>query len=357
LLLRLKGVNDLAPLTGFATMSIANRWIPIAVLLSAAASWGVAHNYGFKSGGFIGAAYVGMFMGDPYQVAVAFTIAFVTFLLVRYVLMRWLILFGRRKFSAMLLTSSMISWTLLWVGPSIFSARVTNHLDLASMALTPLFVPGLLANDMDRTSPLRVVAGASLAAAFVVPTTWWIQSIVEGQALGMMWMALAGATFLIIYWKQMRQLYRRYRPVKLVDEVVTISESEVPDEEALEVWTMFEPAEEPVEQLLPVAAAAELALHAVAEQTIEELDEQTWPHIERRKAGRPWTNRPAATVPDEHPVVTWHELVPNVYSIDSTAWSPKGNRRWQDAHPDAWEDADRWLADALTASEFDSQVA
>ena len=176
LVLQLKGVNDLAPLAGFGTMSIDSRWIPLAVLLSAAGAWGVAHNYNLKAGGFVGAAYVGMFMGDPYQVAVAFTIALITYVLVKYVLMNVLILFGRRKFSAMLLTSSMLSWTLLWVGPSFLSARVTNHLDLASMALTPLFVPGLLANDMDRTSPVRVVAGAGLAAAFVVPTTWWIQS-------------------------------------------------------------------------------------------------------------------------------------------------------------------------------------
>ncbi|HZX55705.1 MAG TPA: poly-gamma-glutamate biosynthesis protein PgsC/CapC, partial [Ilumatobacteraceae bacterium] len=165
LVLRLKGVNDLAPLAGFGTMSIDSRWIPLAVLLSAAASWAVAQHYNLKSGGFVGAAYVGMFMADPYQVVIAFTIAIVTFVIVRYLLMNVLILFGRRKFSAMLLTSSMISWTLLWFGPSFFSARVTNHLDLASMALTPLFVPGLLANDMDRTSPLRVVAGAGLAAA------------------------------------------------------------------------------------------------------------------------------------------------------------------------------------------------
>ena len=45
LVLQLKGVNDLAPLAGFGTMSIVNRWIPMAVLLSAAASWGVAQNY------------------------------------------------------------------------------------------------------------------------------------------------------------------------------------------------------------------------------------------------------------------------------------------------------------------------
>ncbi|MDP9463094.1 MAG: poly-gamma-glutamate biosynthesis protein PgsC/CapC [Actinomycetota bacterium] len=322
LLLQLRGVNDLAPLAGFGTMSIDNRWIPIAVLLSAAGSWGVAHNYHLKSGGFVGAAYVGMFMGDPYQVAVAFSIAFVTFLLVRYVLMNYLILFGRRKFSAMLLTSSMLSWTLLWVGPSFFGARVTNHLDLASMALTPLFVPGLLANDMDRTSPLRVVAGAGLAAAFVVPTTWWIQSIVEGRPIGMLWMILAVVTFSVIFWKTVRQLFLHYRPVKSIDEAARDQTSALPVEHSIDDHTEF-----------------------------------TWPQIDRRMADRPWANRPAATVPDDLSGVTWRELVPNVYSIGSTAWSVKGHKRWQDAHPEAWEDADRWLSEALTPREYDSKVA
>ena len=62
-------------------------------------------------------------------------------------------------------------------------------------------------------------------------------------------------------------------------------------------------------------------------------------------------------LPDDVSEVTWQQLVPNVYSIDSAAWSPRGNKRWQDAHPDAWEDADRWLTDALTPDEFDAQVA
>ena len=51
------------------------------------------------------------------------------------------------------------------------------------MALTPLFVPGLLANDMDRTIPIRVLAGTGLATTFVVPMTWWIQSLVENRDL------------------------------------------------------------------------------------------------------------------------------------------------------------------------------
>jgi uncharacterized membrane protein SirB2 len=56
LLIDVPGVNDLAPLKGVGDMAIEPAWISVAVLLSAAASWGVAHNYGYRSGGFVGAA-------------------------------------------------------------------------------------------------------------------------------------------------------------------------------------------------------------------------------------------------------------------------------------------------------------
>jgi poly-gamma-glutamate biosynthesis protein PgsC/CapC len=359
LLFQAKGVNDLAPLAGFGTMSIASRWIPLAVLLSAGSSWGVAHNYNLKAGGFVGAAYVGMFMGDPYQVAAAFTIALITYVLVKYVLMKVLILFGRRKFSAMLLTSSMLSWTLLWIGPSFLSARVTNHLDLASMALTPLFVPGLLANDMDRTSPARVAAGAGLAAAFVVPTTWWVQSIIEGGSLGLPWILLALSTFVTIFWKSVRQLYRHYRPVEQAENVTRADEDDYSSEPLVQPYVELEPA-------VVVATHEEIEEPSDEDDLDREWrefvpsgrsDEPTWPELERRKAGRPWSDRPAAKVPDDLSQLDWSDLVPNVLSIDSTAWSAKGNKRWQDAHPDAWEDADRWLAEALTPRDRNSRVA
>lgn len=216
LLADLPGVNDLAPLEGFGSMSIDSRWVPIAVLLSAAASWAVTTNYHLKSGGFVGAAYIGMFMGDPYQVAAAFTVALASFLFVRMVLMRWLILFGRRKFSAMLLTSSLISWTLLWTGTQLFSATVTDHLDLASLALTPLFVPGLLANDMDRTSPPKLLLGVAMAAGFVVPTTWWVQSLVESRSLALVWKITAVAMFAIVFRCQLTSL-ALWLPRKITD--------------------------------------------------------------------------------------------------------------------------------------------
>jgi poly-gamma-glutamate biosynthesis protein PgsC/CapC len=284
LLLNLPGVNDLAPLTGFGSMSIVSRWVPMAVLLSAAASWAVTSNYGLKCGGFVGAAYIGMFMGDPYQVAVAFTVAIVSFVFVRTVLMRWLILFGRRKFSAMLLTSSLISWTLLWTGTQFFSARVTDHLDLASLALTPLFVPGLLANDMDRTSPLKVGIGVALASTFVVPTTWWIQALVEGRRLAVGWRITAAVMFLVVFGKQLHQLANH------VIERVRPPAEKVPDHPRAPD---------------PILDHASLAAAAAQEQAARD-------------------------------------------ALILHAWSDKGLDGWRSAYPDLVEDAERWLDEQLS---------
>jgi poly-gamma-glutamate biosynthesis protein PgsC/CapC len=284
LLLNLPGVNDLAPLTGFGSMSIVSRWVPLAVLLSAGASWAVTTNYGLKSGGFVGAAYIGMFMGDPYQVAVAFAVAIVSFVFVRTVLMHWLILFGRRKFSAMLLTSSLISWTLLWTGSEFFSARVASHLDLASLALTPLFVPGLLANDMDRTSPQKVVLGVGLAAGFVVPTTWWVQALVEGRSLHLGWRIAAAVLFIIVFGKQLRQF-----GLYLLSRVRTPTEK-VPDRQS---------AVAPVIDDVAIAAANA-----------------------REQAARD--------------------------ALNLHAWSTKGLDTWRSAYPSMVEDAERWLDEQLS---------
>lgn len=202
LLLDLPGVNDLAPLQGTGTMAIDPAWIPVAVLLSAAASWGVAHNFGFRSGGFVGAAFIGMLLADPWQVAIAAVLAVITYLIVTKFLMTSMILFGRRKFSAMLLVSSALAWSLLWIGTEIVDVGAQRHLELGSLALTPLFIPGLLANDTQRTSPRRVLFGVTLATSFVVSATWWIQSLFEGLTLAPAWKAVALSSFAIIFWRQ-----------------------------------------------------------------------------------------------------------------------------------------------------------
>ena len=202
LAVNLPGINDLAPLQGGGDMAITPGWIPFAVLLSAAAAWGVAHNYQYRSGGFVGAAFVAMLLGDPWQVLIAAAIAMVTYAFVTRFLMNSMILFGRRKFSAMLLVSSSLAWSVLWMGSELFDSGLQSHLDLGSLALTPLFVPGLLANDMQRTSPRRVLLGLALATTFVLSTTWWVQSLFEGLQLSLVWKLVSLGSFAAIFWRQ-----------------------------------------------------------------------------------------------------------------------------------------------------------
>ena len=196
------GVNDLAPLEGFGDMAIDTAWLPFSVLLSAAAAWGVATNYGMRCGGFVGAAFIGMFMGDPWQVLVAGAIAAATYLIVTRLLMNHMILFGRRKFSSMLLVASSLSWLLLWSGREFFGPEVQRHLDLGSLALAPLFLPGLIANDAQRTSPRKVVLGFAMASTFVLTWTWWAQSLFEGLALALAWKVVAVGALGAIFWRQ-----------------------------------------------------------------------------------------------------------------------------------------------------------
>lgn len=204
--LRVPGANELAPIEGYGVIAIDGRWTPVAMALAVVGSWAVAHNYGLRSGGFVGAAFAGMFMGNPVQVAIALVVAAVTWLVVTRVLMRHMILFGRRKFSTMLIVSSMLSWWSLWIGDRLFGPTWQQNFGVGSLALTPLLLPGLLANDAQRTSPRKVLVGLALVATFTVSTTWWVQTSFESSTLDLGWKLLAAATAIILFWPQLRTL-------------------------------------------------------------------------------------------------------------------------------------------------------
>lgn len=208
----LPGINDLAPLRGGSDIAIDVGWIPIAVLLSAASAWGVARFWGLRSGGFMGAAFVAILLGDPWQVLVMALLAAVTYVLVTRFLMNSMILFGRRKFSAMLLVSASMSWVLLWIGGEIFNLGVQRHMDVGSLALTPLIVPGLLANDAQRTSPAHVLGGLSMATTFVLSMTWWIESLFEQRPLDLGWKLVATGSAVAIFGRTViEELYAKLR--------------------------------------------------------------------------------------------------------------------------------------------------
>lgn len=220
--LRVPGVNELAPIDGYGTIAIDGRWTPVAMGLAVIGSWAVAHNHGLRSGGFVGAAFAGMFMGNPVQVAIALVVATITWLVVTRLLMRHMILFGRRKFSTMLIVSSMLSWWSLWVGDHVFGASWQQNFGVGSLALTPLLLPGLLANDAQRTSPRKVLVGLALVASFTVSTTWWVQTSFESSTLDLGWKLLAAATATILFWPQLRHLVQRVADLVTADRQVVV---------------------------------------------------------------------------------------------------------------------------------------
>ncbi len=209
-LFTLPDVRASGDLVGFEVLSFAPHWIPIAVIASALTAWAVNKNFGLRSGGFIGVAYIAALSKSPMQIVFLFAVGIVSWFIVTRLLMKHMILFGRRKFATMMLVSASLAWLLIYAGSLIFGFEVEAYQTLASVALTPIFVPGLLANDMERAGPLRVGAGALAGTAFVLPLTLSIEDLVDTGTPQPVLMAVALVSALVIYHKQWMPLVARW---------------------------------------------------------------------------------------------------------------------------------------------------
>jgi hypothetical protein len=111
-------------------------------------------------------------------------IAVITWAIVTRLLMPRIILFGRRKFATMLMIAALLSWIGMWIGTRYLGLNPGAYVTITAIPLTPLFVPGLLANDMERASPPRVVVGSTLGALFVIPTTMLVMELSGARSVG-----------------------------------------------------------------------------------------------------------------------------------------------------------------------------
>lgn len=202
--LRLPGINTLDPLRALGHTHLPPQWMPVAVLFSASAAWAIAKNYDLRSGGFVGAALVATFAVNPWQVLLLTGVAICTHQLVTRVLMTQMILFGRRKFAAMLLLASVIMWITVRVGESFLNAQLQWHVGIASLALTPMFLPGLIANDMQRSSVRRTLQGVVLASVFVLAATRSLEMLLGNEPPSAPTVLAALALTSVIFFPQLR---------------------------------------------------------------------------------------------------------------------------------------------------------
>ncbi len=169
------GVVDPIVENGGGLLPVGEVWFPVVALISTAVSTTMHANHRLRSGGFVGAMYLGLAATRPIQLVFLMTAALVTYVVVHHGLKRIMVSFGRRKFASMLMIGSTLSWFLL---------EVVEHfepgvLGVADLPLAAIFVPALLANDMERTTPGRVVVGGYLAGSATLSLALLLSSFVD----------------------------------------------------------------------------------------------------------------------------------------------------------------------------------
>ena len=117
---------------------------------------------GLSPGGIIVPSYIALFLISPLRLAGTFAVALLTYGTYRLLSTR-LILFGRRRFTAMILIGATYAY---------LSMAAVPHLGISAMDLRAIgwVVPGLLANSFDRQKvlPTSILSLASGTATFAL---------------------------------------------------------------------------------------------------------------------------------------------------------------------------------------------
>lgn len=117
--------------------------------------------FGNLPGGLVVPGYLALSWKYPYSLMTVFVISLLTFFLVRFVLERLIILYGRRKFAAMLLTG---------IG---FTVGLNFCIPLLPMAVPPLtgvgvIVPGLIANCYQKQGFISTIASIAVLSSLTI---------------------------------------------------------------------------------------------------------------------------------------------------------------------------------------------
>ena len=126
-----------------------------------------------RSGGYITAAYFVFFGFDPLTLVLIIIAALATHLLCCRMLIPQLVVFGRRKFSLMLIVGAILMWGIgLLLAVARVEVQIINHPCYAGIVI---LLPGLIANSMQRTSIVSVGIGLGLLASwiFVIVTLFY----------------------------------------------------------------------------------------------------------------------------------------------------------------------------------------
>lgn len=120
----------------------------------------VAELWGLTAGGLVAPGYLALFLNQPGRLLGTFSLSLLTWLVVRGVFDRLIILYGRRRFAVTVLTGFLLNALL---------ARYLRVLPFGSIDVRAIgfIIPGLIANEMLNHGVLSTTLATLLVASVV----------------------------------------------------------------------------------------------------------------------------------------------------------------------------------------------
>ena len=116
--------------------------VRLAIVLGIIVGFIIFERFNLRSGGYVSGGYIALFLRHPLNLAAQLLVAFLTYFIVMHVLVRFVVIFGRRKFAFMCLVALLLGWVLeyalKYTLTPLFTFTVIGHI-----------IPALIANDFE----------------------------------------------------------------------------------------------------------------------------------------------------------------------------------------------------------------
>lgn len=132
----------------------------VAIILGLTLSLLFQEKFGINPGGLVVPGYMALSLSDPKGIIVIFLISLLTYMIVEFVLNKFLILYGRRRFLALLFVSMILNLVITAVNASMGDA-------LGALEAIRIVIPGLIANAYYKQG-IKLTVASSLGVSLVV---------------------------------------------------------------------------------------------------------------------------------------------------------------------------------------------
>ena len=154
------------------------EWQSVLIVLSLTAWVFLTRWHHLRCGGILGGAYLSLMLLYPVELLKLAGLVGFTWLLLRLVLERVMLLFGKRRFAASLLTAGFLSWWLYRLDEVVFGTQ-TVMTQSGAFAFVGVLVAGLIVNDLNHARILPTIGGLTANVAFTLSGGLFVAELVE----------------------------------------------------------------------------------------------------------------------------------------------------------------------------------